>query len=66
MKRERGEMSRSLPVFYNCDRCAGYCCSYPRIEATPGDIRRQRIQRIRRQNPARAGVKRQCLGRYHG
>lgn len=33
-------MAKSLPVFYSCARCPAYCCSYPRIEVTPGDIRR--------------------------
>lgn len=33
-------MSTSLPVFYNCMNCPAYCCSYPRIEVKPRDIRR--------------------------
>ncbi len=28
------------PVFYNCDKCPAYCCSYPRIVTTRADIRR--------------------------
>lgn len=33
-------MSRSLPVFYDCDRCPSYCCSYPRIAVNRRDLRR--------------------------
>ncbi|MFO7587700.1 MAG: YkgJ family cysteine cluster protein [Gemmatimonadota bacterium] len=33
-------MSTRLPSFYDCDRCPAYCCSYPRIELTPRDLRR--------------------------
>lgn len=33
-------MSSSLRVFYNCERCPGYCCSYPNIPVTRGDLRR--------------------------
>ncbi len=29
-----------LPVFYACDRCPSYCCSYPRIAVTAADVRR--------------------------
>lgn len=29
-----------LPIFYSCDRCPAYCCSYDRIVATDADIRR--------------------------
>lgn len=29
-----------LPVFYSCDRCPAYCCSYPRIILQDGDIER--------------------------
>src|SRR5205085_48146 len=25
---------------YSCDKCPGYCCSYPEIEVTPRDIER--------------------------
>ncbi|HEX5477673.1 MAG TPA: YkgJ family cysteine cluster protein [Burkholderiales bacterium] len=25
---------------YSCDKCPGYCCSYPEIEVTPRDIAR--------------------------
>lgn len=31
---------RPKPVFYNCDKCPAYCCSYPRIQTTHRDIRR--------------------------
>lgn len=29
-----------LPIFYSCDRCPAYCCSYDRIIADKDDIRR--------------------------
>lgn len=29
-----------LRVFYNCDKCPAYCCSYPRIQTTRKDIQR--------------------------
>ncbi len=29
-----------LPVFYSCDRCPAYCCSYPRIILHDEDIKR--------------------------
>jgi uncharacterized protein len=25
---------------YSCEKCPGYCCSYPEIEVTPRDIQR--------------------------
>ena len=25
---------------FNCDRCPAYCCTYPRIEVKPSDLRR--------------------------
>lgn len=33
-------MGKSLPVFYDCHNCPAYCCSYPRICLTSGDIAR--------------------------
>src|SRR5919198_1545522 len=27
-------------VRYSCEKCPGYCCSYPEIEVTPRDIER--------------------------
>lgn len=27
-----------LPIFYNCNRCPAYCCSYPRIPVQPSDV----------------------------
>jgi uncharacterized protein len=27
-------------LFYNCDKCPAYCCSYPRIQVTKADIQR--------------------------
>ena len=29
-----------MPTFYNCDRCPAFCCSYPRIGVSDGDVRR--------------------------
>jgi Fe-S-cluster containining protein len=29
-----------LPIFYNCNRCPAYCCSYPRIPIEASDIER--------------------------
>ena len=29
-----------LTIFYNCNRCPAYCCSYPRIQVQPLDIER--------------------------
>ena len=31
---------RATPVFYNCQRCPAYCCSYARIEVKKNDLRR--------------------------
>lgn len=31
---------KPTPVRYDCSRCPGYCCSYPRIEVKPADIKR--------------------------
>lgn len=33
-------MAVQLPVFYNCARCPGYCCTYPQIPVSDHDIRR--------------------------
>ena len=33
-------MSRELPIFYDCDNCASYCCSYARIHVGAKDVRR--------------------------
>jgi Fe-S-cluster containining protein len=30
----------SSSVQYDCSKCPGYCCSYPRIEVTDRDLRR--------------------------
>ena len=29
-----------LPVFYNCAKCPGYCCTYPLIPVSDYDIKR--------------------------
>lgn len=33
-------MGASLPVFYSCQRCPAFCCTYPQIETTKRDIKR--------------------------
>ncbi|MEK9721246.1 MAG: YkgJ family cysteine cluster protein, partial [Quisquiliibacterium sp.] len=31
---------KTIRIQYDCARCPGYCCSYPRIEVSKGDIAR--------------------------
>lgn len=33
-------MGVQLPVFYNCAKCPGYCCTYPMIPVSNYDIAR--------------------------
>jgi Fe-S-cluster containining protein len=33
-------MGKALPVFYDCQNCPSYCCSYPRIIVDAADIGR--------------------------
>ena len=33
-------MAVRLPVFYNCAKCPGFCCTYPLIPVSDYDIRR--------------------------
>lgn len=33
-------MGPPLPVFYDCNNCPSYCCSYVRIEVTDADVQR--------------------------
>ncbi|MDG2281907.1 MAG: YkgJ family cysteine cluster protein [Longimicrobiales bacterium] len=33
-------MSTALPTFYDCLSCPSYCCTYPRIPAIEGDVKR--------------------------
>ena len=34
-------MPSSKPkIKYDCSKCPGYCCSYPRIEVKNGDLKR--------------------------
>lgn len=33
-------MGTKLPVFYNCAKCPGFCCTYPWIELSAFDIKR--------------------------
>jgi Fe-S-cluster containining protein len=37
---EETPVTVKLPVFYDCARCHAYCCTYPEIPASRGDIRR--------------------------
>ena len=31
---------KPVKVHYDCSKCPGYCCSYPRIEVKPSDLKR--------------------------
>ncbi len=31
---------RQRPVFFNCDNCPSYCCTYTQIEVNPEDVER--------------------------
>jgi Fe-S-cluster containining protein len=31
---------KTLKIFFNCNKCPAYCCSYPRIQTTRKDIQR--------------------------
>lgn len=33
-------MATPLPVFYSCERCPAYCCTYPQIPVTDADLKR--------------------------
>jgi hypothetical protein len=33
-------LGTKLPVFYNCAKCPGYCCTYPQIPVSDHDIKR--------------------------
>ena len=33
-------MGKALRVFYDCNNCPSYCCSYPRIVVEPADLAR--------------------------
>lgn len=33
-------MAAPLKVFYSCQKCPAYCCTYPQIPVTDSDIRR--------------------------
>ena len=43
-KRSRMKNAKPFPVpvrvYYRCDKCPAYCCTYSEIEATPRDIER--------------------------
>ena len=39
---------------YDCSKCPGYCCSYPLIEVSRGDIARHAPVRDGAATPARA------------
>lgn len=31
---------KTIRIHYDCNKCPGYCCSYPRIEVKDADLRR--------------------------
>ena len=31
---------KTIRIHYDCSKCPGYCCSYPRIEVKDADVRR--------------------------
>lgn len=31
---------KTIPIRYDCSKCPGYCCSYPRIELKDADVAR--------------------------
>lgn len=31
---------KTIRIHYDCSKCPGYCCSYPRIEVKDADLRR--------------------------
>lgn len=31
---------KTIRIHYDCSKCPGYCCSYPRIEVKDSDLRR--------------------------
>ena len=33
-------MTKRLPVFYDCERCPAFCCTYPQTPVTATDLRR--------------------------
>jgi Fe-S-cluster containining protein len=33
-------LGAKLPVFFNCAKCPGYCCTYPQIPVSEYDIKR--------------------------
>jgi len=32
--------TKTIRIQYDCSRCPGYCCSYPRIEVKDADVKR--------------------------
>jgi Fe-S-cluster containining protein len=33
-------MTKRLPVFYDCEKCPAFCCTYPQTPVTVRDLRR--------------------------
>ena len=33
-------MTKRLPVFYDCEKCPAFCCTYPQTPVTAKDLRR--------------------------
>lgn len=39
-KKDKLAEDKPVKVHYDCSKCPGYCCSYPRIEVKPSDVKR--------------------------
>ena len=39
-KKDKLAEDKPEKVHYDCGKCPGYCCSYPRIEVKPSDVKR--------------------------
>ena len=39
-KKDKIAAEEPVKVRYDCSKCPGYCCSYPRIEVKPSDLKR--------------------------
>ena len=39
-KKDKIAAEEPTKVRYDCSKCPGYCCSYPRIEVKPSDLKR--------------------------
>ncbi len=55
---------RPRPVFYDCDNCPSYCCSYADIQVRPQDI--ERLARHLGMDPDTASRRLTTEGEDHG